>query len=297
MQQNQIQGIVSLVFGTLLFSLWGVLPRLIGMDFGVFFQSLSRSSIILLILLPLFLWRRNWLKVEKGDYPWFLGMSLAGFLSVVTGFVAFNNLSVGITYFVFYSSSTLAGYLLGRWLFQERFQAVKILSLFVCLAGLLVIFSFDPAGNNPFYLSLALLSGLGGAGWNVLSKKVSSRYSLLQVMIIDDLNFFVLGVVSIIIFREPILWPNLSGPWLAQLVFSLTTLGGAFLTVRGFRHLSAQSGTLLMLLEPVFGVILGFLVFAERLSLSSLIGGALIIFGTALPNLVPSENHSYHNGR
>lgn len=108
------------------------------------------------------------------------------------------------------------------------------------------------------------------------------------------MNFLVLGIVSVLVFREPILWPNLSGPWLAKFVFSLATLGGAFLTVQGFRHLSAQSGTLLMLLEPVFGVVLGFLVFAERLSLSSLIGGALIIFGAALPNLIPSENHFDH---
>lgn len=64
MKQNQIQGIVSLIFGTLLFSLWGVFPRLIGMDFGVFFQSLSRSSILLLILLPFLWWRRGWLKFE-----------------------------------------------------------------------------------------------------------------------------------------------------------------------------------------------------------------------------------------
>lgn len=286
MRQNQSRGIISLIFGALLFSLWGVFPRLIGMDFGIFFQVLARELIILLILLPFFLWRREWLKIGRKDYPWFLGMSLSGFFSVVTAFVAFNNLGVGTTFFVFYSSSTLAGYFLGRWLFQERLTPVKIISLFICLAGLLVIFSFSPAGDNLFYLLLALLSGLGGAGWNIFSKKVSSKYSLLQVLITDSLIYFVLGTVSIIIFSEPVFWPTLSGPWLATLLFSFSILGGAFLTINGFRHLSAQNGTLLMLLEPVFGVVFGWLVFAEVLSYSSLIGGALIIFGAALPNII-----------
>ena len=152
-----------------------------------------------------------------------------------------------------------------------------------------MIFLLTLERTSLFYLLLSALAGLGYAGWQILSKKVSGRYSLLQVMTIDNLIFTVISLLLTLGFKESIIWPSLSFLWLIVVLFAWLTLGASFLNIFGFRHFEVQKGSLLMVLEPVFGVIFGWLVFAEVLSYSSLIGGALIIFGAALPNLIQSE--------
>jgi drug/metabolite transporter (DMT)-like permease len=57
------------------------------------------------------------------------------------------------------------------------------------------------------------------------------------------------------------------------------------LIIYGFKYLDSQKGSLLMLLEVVFGVIVGFLVYQETLSWGAVLGGLLILLGVALPNL------------
>ena len=112
-------------------------------------------------------------------------------------------------------------------------------------------------------------------------------------MTIDNLIFTVVSLLLTLGFKESIIWPSFSFLWLIVILFAWLTLGASFLNIFGFRRLEAQKGSLIMLLEPVFGVILGWLFYRELLTTYSLIGGALIIFGAALPNLIQSENHSY----
>ena len=292
MDKNKIASIISLLSAALLWSLWGVFSRLLGIDFGIFYQAFSRGLIIFLILFGGLLVKRNWKKILPADYKWFLGMGLFGLLSAVSAFIAFNYLTIGTTLFAFYAASTLGGYFLGSILFREKLTRIKIVSLLISLAGLFVIFSLTFERADLFYLSLSALGGFGFAGWQIFSKKVSDRYSLIQVMTIDNLIFTVISLFLTLGFKESIILPNLSFLWFIVVLFALLVLGAAFLNIYGFRHLEAQKGSLIMLLEPVFGVIFGWLFYRESLTIYPLIGGALIIFGAALPNLIPSENSS-----
>jgi drug/metabolite transporter (DMT)-like permease len=291
MNNNRAIGITSLVFAALFFSLWGIFPRWIGLNFGIFFQSLARSSIILpLLAAVLFFSRKKWQSLAWRDYLWILAMSCFGFMSAIFFFVAINHLAVGLTYLTFYAVATLASFAIGYLIFGEKFSLIKIIALIICLIGLALIFSGAAFDGDLRFLIIAAFSGIGGAGWNVFSKKVSSKYSLLQITIIDYLNFFVLGLSAVLISAEPILWPDFSLPWLATAAFSVVVLAAAFLIFNGFRHLPVQTGSLLMLLEPVFAVILGWQVFQETISLNILTGGALILLGAALPNIL-KNNH------
>jgi drug/metabolite transporter (DMT)-like permease len=286
MGKELTRGIVSLVLASFLFSLWGVFPRFIGLSFGIFFQSLARSAITIPFLLAIFfLFKKKWKGMPRQDYLWILAMSSFGFVSVITFFVAINKLAVGTTYFIFYASATLSGFFLGKFIFQEKLTTIKALSLLVCLTGLFLVFSIATQESNPLFVLLAALSGVGGGGWNVLSKKVSLKYSLIQISIIDYLNFFIFALPAVLILREPISFPDFSVPWLATISFSFITMLAVFMIFNGFRYVPAQTGTLLMLLEPVFAVFLGWLFFKEILSLRALAGGALILIGTAMPFL------------
>lgn len=267
-----MQGILLLIAANLFLGLWGVAARMIGVDFGVFFFLFVRSLIILFCLgLYSFFRFRTWKGIEKDDYRWLILMSLSGFISSVLGFLAFNTLAIGTTYFVFYAVSTLGGYFFGKILFGEKLSGLRKISLFISLFGLFLIFSVNLAQENIF-LVLAMLAGFAGAGWNVFSKKVSLKYSLTQICLVDSLIVCTASLALIIISQEPVFLPTFSESWIAISLFSLTTLAAAFLVISGFRRLQAQAGTLLMLLEPVFGILFGWLFFREALTVKTLLG-------------------------
>jgi drug/metabolite transporter (DMT)-like permease len=289
-----VQGILLLVVANLFLGLWGVAARIIGVDFGVFFFLFVRSLIILSLLAGYSFFRSGaWKRIEKGDLRWFLAMSLIGFISSVSGFLAFNALAIGITYFVFYAISTLGGYFFGRTLFKEKLSGFKIVSLVISLFGLSLIFSVNLT-QETVSLALAMLAGFTGAGWNIFSKKISSKYSLTQICLIDSLIVFLASLVLTVISQESVFLPTFSESWIVVFLFSLITLVSAFLVISGFRRLQAQAGTLLMLLEPVFGILFAWLFFKEALTAKILIGGALILLGAALPNIRLANNNAFN---
>lgn len=289
-EKTRFLGVISLLTATLFYGLYGVYSRFIGLDFGVFFQVLARNSIILICLASYLVYTRSWQPINRDDLKWFGLMSLPGLVAVAASFVAFNHLAIGTTLFLFYASATLGGYLIGHVFFQERLTRVKIISLTACLLGLLVIFGESLKAGSLFYLLLASLAGLGSASWNSFSKKISSKYPLAEVFFVDTLISATISCLLIFLLKEPLTSPSLSISWVAVLLFGLTTLAAASLTINGFRYLQAQIGSLIMLLEPVFGILWGWLFFRETLTSSSWIGGLFILSGVAFANLASKKN-------
>lgn len=284
MSNKQFQGLISLVLAALFYGLYGVLSRIISMDFGAVFQVVARDTIVLGILTLYILKLKKWKKVIKSDYKWFFLMTFPGIVSIVAIFIAFNNLALGTAMFAFYAASTLASYLLGFTLFKEKLTWKKITSLFTSFIGLyLMFFSLFSAGKIIF-LILACVSGIGSAGWNVISKKVSKKYAITQVRLIDSSLTILIGLPLALLLKEPSL-PALTEPWLGVFLYAVVAVLSSLLLINGFRHLQAQVGSLILLLEPVFAAFFGWLFYKEVLTIYSLVGGLLILFGAALPNI------------
>jgi drug/metabolite transporter (DMT)-like permease len=217
--------------------------------------------------------------------------TLSGILAFVSSYYAFYYLPIGTAYFMFFGGSTLGGFLLGKFLFQESLNSLKVTSLFLALIGLVLVYSISVTSAQIWYLWLAFGSGLGAGLWNTLSKKVSDSYSALQL---NGLDFLITGLVTLLIslgFQEAWSWPTLTQPWIANGLFLIMFAAAGQLVIIGFKHLDAQRGSLLMLMEIVFGIILSSLIFHERLSFMSSFGGGLIILAAALPELVGLLKH------
>lgn len=54
------------------------------------------------------------------------------------------------------------------------------------------------------------------------------------------------------------------------------------LIVYGFKYVTAQAGTVILLFEIIAGILLGFVFFHETISLAEYAGGALILFAIVL---------------
>ena len=285
-------GFFSLAFATLLYGFYGVVSKIVGIDFGVFFLGWSRSLVIALIVFVYFFFVRQWIVVRKEHYKWFATMSTFGIASFLAIFVAFNRLPIGVALFTYYASSTLASYCIGYVLFKEKFTASKILLLGISLMGLLLLFYDRFQSGSIALLLLACFSGVAGAVWNVFSKKVSPVYPTTQIIFIDALIAIAISLPLSLLTSEPVALSSFTEKLPIIVLFAGITVGSNIFTLIGFKYLAAQIASIIMLLEAVYGVIFGWLFFKEILSPLEMIGGMFIILSVAFSHFVAKNSQT-----
>lgn len=278
------KGTISLLVAALLYGLFGVFSRVIQFKIPIFYQAWIRNIFVLLLFIIIVFITKSWKKVHKGDLKWFIARSVAGFISFIGIYWAFNYISFGTVYFISYASATIGGFLLGKVLCDEKINKVKMIALGLSVAGIYLVFKESVRLENPFFTLVAFIAGFGNAGWNVFSKKISGRYSNIQINSIDTLFAFILPFIFSLYLKETWVLPTFNITWLATALLGMLFLTTGFLVVYGFKHVEAQKGTLIMLLDVVLGVFFGYLFFKEIPSFISVIGGGLILFAIVLPN-------------
>jgi drug/metabolite transporter (DMT)-like permease len=291
-KNNQVvfQGTVFLIIATFSHGLYGIFSRLIGQEFGQIYQVVARSSVLLIYFVILTIVQKCWHKIQYEDYKWFLLMIIPGLIALASMFTSFNHLALGTVLFTYYAISTLGSYFLGYLLFKERLNKIKVLSLLLSFFGLYLIFFGSLQPGNILYLLLACLAGLGAATWNIMSKKISDTYPVSQILLIDSLLLVVIGLPISMLLKERISFPTFSIHWFGILGYATAAIGSSVFTIKGFKYLEAQIGSLIMLLEPIFGVIIGFFLYKEILTYYAGIGAIIILIGIALPNIYKQSN-------
>jgi drug/metabolite transporter (DMT)-like permease len=283
--KNEYKGIASLLACTLIYSFFGILTRTLGFAIPVFYAMFTRGVVSSGILLAIALSTRQWHRIAKKDWIWFILRSVAGMVGFYGSYVAFYFIPLGTAYFIFYAGVTIGGYALGKILFGERITRVKVLSLILALIGLLLIYSFNPLSGAIGYMLLSLVAGFGTAVWGVFSKKISGQYADIQLNAIDFIFTVIISFVLSILFRESWVPIAVNTVWIANALFIVMFLSVGQLMVYGFRRVSAQIGSLVMLMEVVFGVIWGWLIYKETMSLFTVLGGMLILSAIILPEI------------
>lgn len=283
--RKELKGALSLILAVVLYGMYGVYSRKIGLDFGAFSQNWIRNLIIVAILaVYFFLNKKDWVKIKKEDIGWMSMWALSGAGVMVLLFVVFNYIPIGTSYFLLYSAMVISGYVSGRLFYKEKIDTIKAISVMLALIGLAIVYSLDIPLDKAVYVLAALLSGVLTGLWNTLSKKVSSKYPNFQLVCIDAFVAFVVGVLGALLVRESMPTLELGASWIWLFIFALTQIGTVGLVIYGFRHLEAQIGSIIMPTEVVFATLFGFLFFKEILPLTTILGGILIAFAAVLPS-------------
>ena len=255
----------------------------IGDTIPVFYQSALRDFFSSLVLLVPLIFFKKWRSIQKKDLGWIIFRSVTGIFGFALYYIAINNIPMGTTYFLSYAGMLFGSFLFGKFLFGERLSMIKSMSLLLAFLGLMLIYSVSFQNGSAFFAFLSLIAGCFTSVWNMFAKKISSSYSALQLNYLDMVVTAVTGIFISALIHERWIEPSFSQSWLA-----LAGMGSIFiitgqLIIYGFRHLEAQVGSIVMLMEIVFGLFLGFMLYDEVLSVTSLIGGALIIVAVVLP--------------
>lgn len=279
------KGALYIVLAVLMYGLYAVFTRFIYDYFGAFTQNYLRAILIALFFTIYILFnKKKWRVIVKEDLKWLLVWTLSGSTTVVLAFVAFNNLPISTAYFIFYSTMIITGYVVGGILFKEKMNIAKAISILLLIVGLLSIYTLQFDISLITYVFIALLLGLLVGFWNTTSKKLSNKYSTIQLTLIGAVVTGLISILGALVLEEPIPAIN-NGGWLWIIVFAITEILATFFVILGFKNLEAQIASTIMPLEIVFATFFGVIFFREYLNLTTIIGGILILTGAMLPSI------------
>lgn len=184
---------------------------------------------------------------------------------------------------------------------KTRFRPVEIALGVLVLGGILLIYHAMPAPTGtglhyPLAIATGVFSALLAALFTVLNRRVVHSSGALTVSAMEMLGGAILLslLIPFLTDTQSALLPGFSPAqgnydllWLLILVLVCTNLT-FYMGTHALRELSAFTANLTVNLEPIYGIILGALIFHEnrQLNLWFYLGTALILLAVAIQTLV-----------
>ena len=283
---NHRTALGALHIGALFFGLTGVFGKLAASASPTIIVFGRAAFAVLALGLFASLARQAWQPLQAADLRRLLlgGVLLAGHW--VSFFVAVKVGGVAIATLGFASFPAFTVILEGL-LFRERIRRNEaILVVLVSIGLILVTPEFDLASEATTGLLWALLSGLLFSLLSLINRAGSGRLPAVQAALWQNL---VVGLCLL-----PFAAPGLSGVtpmdwlWIALLGIFCTGIAHS-LFVAALAVIKARTAAVVFGMEPVYGIAVAWVVFAETPTLRMLLGGALIIFAIVLSSRLAAE--------
>ncbi len=200
-------------------------------------------------------------------------------------YYAFNHMDIGTATLLFFVGMIIMMYSFGFIFLGERVTRIKLFAFLLACLGLYITFSFSLTAFTLLAASMALLNGLASGLELSSSKKLTGSYSPLYITWLSWIIIAITNAVASVALGEMQHWPVLNITWLYLVIYAVVSLLGFWLAIEGYKYIEASVGGLLSLLEVVFAVIFGILIFKEALTIQIAVGGSLIMLAAALPHI------------
>ena len=224
-----------------------------------------------------------------------MGLFVAG--TTISLFYAFERMSIALALTFFYVYPTAVAVIAVRShaesLGPRRLAAIALASVGMVLVVLAPELEEGGLRIDPLGVAFALAGGACQAAYALTAARGYASVPAFQAATL--IRVFAVGVYALILMPllvalgsgGELLEPLLSGDaW--PVIIVAGTLGAALPTtalVAGYRVVGPTRGAILMLFEPVVGVLLAVLLLAERPTPLQLLGGTLVLVGAALAQL------------
>lgn len=245
------------------------------------------------------LFARRFLQISRQQVPFFAlyGLVLAVFNSLWTVSVGLNGAAVA-TVLIYISPAFTA--LIGWRLFNERITPPKLLAIGLCLVGCVFASGANDRASwhvNAPGIVVGLGTGLAFTFYSLLGKTSSTKGINPWTA---TLYAFAFGSAFLLLLQRPetILW--LSRPlgenptgwheatlgWGTMVLLAIgPTLGGYGLYTVSLGYLPTSTANLIITLEPAMTAGLAYVFLGDRLTLSQLLGSAIVLVGVFLLRL------------
>jgi drug/metabolite transporter (DMT)-like permease len=227
-----------------------------------------------------------------------MGLFVAG--TTLGLFFAFERTSIAIALMVFYTFPIIVAAAAVP-IYGEHLDARKIGAIGLASVGLLLLLATPADGEtasiDPAGVFFALCASLCQVGFALVGARGFRSVPSLQSAALArgfSLGSYVVLMFPVLLFLGQA--PSLTEPlgsaeaWLIILFAGVISAGlPAVLQISGYRRIGPSRGAVLMLVEPLTGVVLAALLLAERPAPLQLVGGLLLLSGAALAQLRPTS--------
>lgn len=271
------------ILSSLFYASYGIWTTLMGDFFGGFTASAIRSVLVLMILLPI-AYIKN--KIENIDLKnnWKKLIAMVSVSTLVWGLLYYSvlNAGIGLSFTVNYASIIIGMLFFGWLLAGEKFTTDKKWSASIGIVGLLLVYFPSTLGDvQPLPLIAAVISGLAVAANTVLAKQLPYNTTMSAVVLWG--TSVIANVPMMFILKEtlPALGPFVE--WFYLIMFAVASVLASWLLLRGMKYIEAGTAGILGLMEIVFGIIFGIVLFNESIESLALVGVVVIILAAAFP--------------
>ena len=277
---------IQLHIAVLLAGLTGILGKLISLNAGllVWYRLLLTAPSLWLLALV----RRQSVRIGRRDLWRIFGIGSIAALHWVAFYasIKYSNVSVGLLCF---SAVGFFTAFLEPLILRHRVDIMELFLGLLVIAGIFCIFQVDPHYKTG--ILIGLVSSLLGSLFPVLNKRILRRVPSETVTLYELSGGFLaltaLMPLYLYLFPSPTLLPGLGDwVWLLILAWACTVL--AFnLSMAALNKISAFTVNLSYNLEPVYGILLAFLLFREDKYMNSgfYVGMALILLSIVLQTM------------
>jgi drug/metabolite transporter (DMT)-like permease len=275
-------GASLVVLSSFFYASYGIWTKLMGDFFQGYTASALRSILVLMLLLPAAVAYRQLQPIRfTENWRYITGLFVAALFTWGPLYYAIVHAGVGISLTINYASLIIGALVFGRLFGSERFTKSKAISAALGLLGMSLIFAPGTARFGWLPLVAAVVSGLSIGAVMVCSRQI--HYNSTQTTVALWATSALASAIMAVAFRERLPAFDVHIEWLYLLCFAIASVAASWALVRGLKLIDAGAAGILGLLEIVFGVLFGALLFHERPSLLVLSGVATIILAAAIP--------------
>ncbi|MBT4880487.1 MAG: DMT family transporter [Alphaproteobacteria bacterium] len=275
------QGAAFAIISGLFYGLLGYFGMtIINANFSIsnmlFWRFLVSSITLLLILLP----KLKTIRERSGELlKTFVFGGLFYCLAAIIYFISSQYIGTGFAMVLFFTYPAII--ILYNGLFcRASINKLYYIALFMIIVGMVLLvdmheFKFDMVG-----IGAGVLAAVFYAGYIITSKKISlsPQTSSLMVSLSSALLclVFAVGENSFSIPTTAYLWFNIIA------VGTICTAFPILFLLEGLKRISAEKGSILSVLEPIFVVIFGVILLGEQINIAQTLGVIIILSGALI---------------
>jgi len=241
--------------------------------------SFFRLAVPTLILLAYFTVKG--IRLFRGDNKMILLASLLNIAKTFLYFVGFTFTSIGNAVIVFFTWPIFAALLEVSFL-KEKMTRKNMLLLAVAFFGIVLVYlnrKIRFSDSDFIGMAAMTLCALINAVSMVIFKKVSKKYSKYEMIFYQN----VMGAAvffPFIFINSPL--PSFSQSMVAVFYSALVGLMGFVLYFSALKKIKVSTASFLTYFEPVSAILLGMVLFAEKMTWNMAAGGVLIVVSAVM---------------
>ena len=222
------------------------------------------------------------LHISLKDIWMFLGTGIASFMFFNICYMSsITENSLSVACILMYTSPVWVS-IISYFVFKEKFNKIKVLSLVICLSGCVLTCMSSTLKLTKIGLIYGILSGIGYALYSIFGKIASKKYNSYTI------------VFYTFLFSFAALLPFCNAPGIIARVSSIktfafligisiiNTLLPYLLYTFGLSRIDAGKASVISIIEPVASAVTGLVFFGEVVGILGIIGIIFVIIGIYL---------------